>query len=55
MTAVGALGNTVDTADRVADDKTGTVTETVSVASSAPQPAPVPSVADSSSGSLGVR
>ncbi len=53
MTAVGALGNTVDTADRVADDKTGTVTETVSV--SAPQPAPVPSVADSSSGSLGVR
>ncbi len=53
MTAVGALGNTVDTANRVADDKTGTVTETVSV--SAPQPAPVPSVADSSSGSLGVR
>ncbi len=53
MTAVGALGNTVDTANRVADDKTGTVTETVSV--SAPQPAPVPSVADSSSKSLGVR
>ncbi len=53
MTAVGALGNTVDTANRVADDKTRTVTETVSV--SAPQPASVPSVADSSSGSLGVR